>query len=134
MKKILYFVFAAIVAAACVEEQLDVERVIKLSQTEVKMGAQGSVAKIVYQVTGAETGAVVTISEDADWMEVSTLMPRIIEITATRNESGADRQAVLTVSYEDYEEVTITVSQSLWEAPITLTIEDTDATSVFFSV
>lgn len=134
MKKILYFVFAAIVAAACVEEQLDVERVIKLSQTEVKMGAQGSVAKIVYQVTGAETGAVVTVSEDADWLEVSTLMPRIIEITATRNESGADRQAVLTVSYEDYEEVTITVSQSLWEAPITLTIEDTDATSVFFSV
>lgn len=134
MKKILYFVFAAIVAAACVEEQLDVERVIKLSQTEVKMGAQGSVTKIVYQVTGAETGAAVTVSEDADWLEVSTLMPRIIEITASKNESGADRQAVLTVSYEDYEEVTITVSQSLWEAPITLTIEDTDATSVFFSV
>lgn len=134
MKKILYFVFAAIVAAACVEEQLDVERVIKLSQTEVKMGAQGSVAKIVYQVTGAETGAAVTVSEDADWLEVSTLMPRIIEIKASKNDSGADRQAVLTVSYEDYEEVTITVSQSLWEAPITLTIEDTDATSVFFSV
>ncbi|MBR5567451.1 MAG: BACON domain-containing protein [Bacteroidales bacterium] len=137
MKKITYIaiaVLSTILAVACQPEQLEVVREIQLSQTDVQIGAQGASVKVVYQIGGAESGAVVSVSNDAEWLSVSTGLPRLIEITASRNESGAEREAVLAVSYPGYEDVTITVSQSVWETPITLTINETEATAIIFSV
>ena len=110
------------------------EKKIELSQTEVRVGSQGSVVKIVYRVVGAVQGASVSVSNDADWLSVSTENPRLIEISAQKNDTGEERQATLVVSYPSYDDVVMTVSQSIWEDPITLTIERTEATSVIFSV
>lgn len=137
MKKITYIaiaVLAVFFASACQTEQFTEVREIQLSQTDVKIGSQGASVKVVYQIGGAEKGAAVTVANEADWLAVSTELPRIIEITASRNETGAEREAVLTVSYPSYEDVTIVVSQSIWEDPIVLTVNDTQATSVIFSV
>lgn len=136
MKRIIYILTAlmAFAAVSCVDQQLDIERKIELSQTQVQIGAQGAVVKVVYNVSGAPQGAAVTVANEADWLTVNTENPRLIEISADRNESGQDRETVLTVSYPEYEDVTITVSQTIWEAPITLTIEGAESTSVIFSV
>ena len=107
---------------------------IELSQTDVVIGSQGATVKVVYQITGADQGAQVSVANDADWLTVSTGKARLIELTADRNETGTPREAVLRVSYQDYEEVAITVSQTIWEAPIVLTLEGTESTSVIFSV
>ena len=137
MKKILYFFAAAIAAlsaVSCVEENLDQKLEIQLSDTELQMGAQGAVKKVVYLVAGAEAGAAVTVENSADWLEVSTELPRLIQVTASKNESGEERRAELVVSYSGCEDAVINVTQTPWEDPITITLEGTEATSVIFSV
>ena len=134
MKKLLFIIATLLTVFSCVEPTLEVERKIELSQTDVVIGSQGATVKVVYQITGADQGAQVSVANDADWLTVSTGKARLIELTADRNETGASREAVLRVSYQDYEEVAITVSQTIWEAPIVLTLEGTESTSVIFSV
>lgn len=134
MKRILFVISALLAVFSCVEPALEIERKIELSQTDVVIGSQGATVKVVYQITGADQGAVVSVANDADWLTVSTQRARLIEVTAERNETGEEREAVLTVSYPEYEDVTLTVSQTVWEAPITLTIEGTESTSITFSV
>ena len=137
MKKLIYFtlaVISAMFAVSCVDENLDQVLEIQLSETEVSLGAQGEVKKIVYLVAGADTDAAVTVSDEVDWLEVSTDLPRLIVLTAAKNETGEERTAELSVSYPGYEEAVIKVTQTPWEDPITLTVSSTEATSVVFSV
>ena len=134
MKKVLFIIATLLTVFSCVEPAIEIERKIELSQTDVVIGSQGATVKVVYQITGADQGAQVSVANDADWLTVSTAKARLIELTADRNETGAAREAVLRVSYQDYEEVAITVSQTIWEAPIVLTLEGTESTSVIFSV
>ena len=134
MKKVLFIIATLLAVFSCVEPTIEIERKIELSQTDVVIGSQGATVKVVYQITGADQGAQVSVANDADWLTVSTGKARLIELTADRNETGAPREAVLRVSYQDYEEVAITVSQTIWEAPIVLTLEGTESTSVIFSV
>ena len=134
MKKVLFIIATLLTVFSCVEPTIEIERRIELSQTDVVIGAQGATVKVVYQVTGAQTGAEVTVSNDADWLTVSTEKARLIELTADRNVTGENREAVVRVSYQDYEEVEISVSQTIWEDPITLTLEGTESTTVLFSV
>ena len=134
MKKVLFIIATLLTVFSCVEPTIGIERRIELSQTDVVIGAQGATVKVVYQVTGAQTGAEVTVSNDADWLTVSTEKARLIELTADRNVTGENREAVVRVSYQDYEEVEISVSQTIWEDPITLTLEGTESTTVLFSV
>lgn len=119
---------------SCVEPTIEIERKIELSQTDVVIGSQGATVKVVYKITGADQGAQVSVAKDAEWLTVSTDKARLIELTAEKNETGAPREAVVRVSYQDYEEVAISVSQTIWEDPIVLTLEETQATSVIFSV
>ena len=119
---------------SCVEPTTEIERKIELSQTDVVIGSQGATVKVVYKITGADQGAQVSVANDAEWLTVSTDKARLIELTAEKNETGAPREAVVRVSYQDYEEVAITVSQTIWEDPIVLTLEGTESTSVTFSV
>ena len=134
MKRIIYVIAALLAVFSCVEPAIEIERNIKLSQTDVVIGSQGATVKVVYNITGAEQGAAVTVANDAQWLTVSTQKARLIELTADKNESGEERQAVLTVSYPGYEDMTINVSQTVWEAPIVLTVEGTESTSIIFSV
>ncbi len=119
---------------SCEEPVLEEKKTINIAQTEVHIGAQGGTANVVYQVTGAENGAVVSVTTKDEWVKVNTDIPRIIEITADKNTTGQTRQAELVVSYPSYEDVTVTVSQTAWEDPISLTVVGTEATSVIFSV
>ena len=119
---------------SCVEPTIEIERKIELSQTDVVIGSQGATVKVVYKIAGADQGAQVSVANDAEWLTVSTDKARLIELTAEKNETGANRETVVRVSYQDYEEVAITVSQTVWEDPIVLTLEETQATSVIFSV
>ncbi|MBR5103456.1 MAG: BACON domain-containing protein [Bacteroidales bacterium] len=134
MKRILFIIATLLAVFSCVEPAIEVERNIELSQTDVVIGSQGATVKVVYQINGADQGAQVSVANDAEWLTVSTDKARLIELTAEKNETGALREALVRVSYQDYEEVAITVSQTIWEDPIVLNLEETQATSVIFSV
>jgi hypothetical protein len=137
MKKIISYILAAasvFLAAACVEEAGKWEPSLQLSTTAVQLSAEGSMQKIVYQVQNVADPEEIYVSYDADWLTVSTLKAKLIEVSATKNESGAERKATLTVTYPGLEDVLVEVSQAAWNAPIVLTVNGTESTSVSFSV
>lgn len=137
MKKIFVYaaaVLAALSAVSCVGEKLNQDPELHLSDTEVVLSPEGTMQKIVYEIVNAASDASVAVSCDADWLEVSTRKARLIEISASKNESGKERTAEFTVSYREVEPVLVKVSQPAWIAPITLTVTGTESTSVMFSV
>ena len=137
MKNILSFFsvsLAALCVIACVQDDLSQEPSLELSSYEVILPADGSVCKVVYQLSNvAGEGAVAAVS-DAEWLDVSTAKARLIEISASRNETGNDREAAIVVSCKGVDDAVISVSQSAWNAPVVLTVNGTESTSVNFSV
>lgn len=137
MKNILSFFsvsLAALCVIACVQDDLSQEPSLELSSYEVILPADGSVCKVVYQLSNvAGDGAVAAVS-DAEWLDVSTAKARLIEISASRNETGRDREATIVVSCKGVDDAVISVSQSAWNAPVVLTVNGTESTSVNFSV
>lgn len=130
---------AAVFCLAACEKEIDapedIERpLIKVADKEIKIEPDGGSARIAYQVTDPVDGVSAEVVADDAWIEDMNVRARVIEFTVGRNETGAFRSTKLRVSYEGAEDVEITVSQDSWKAPVTLTIHETDATSVTFSV
>lgn len=139
MMKKLYMILAAALfgaaAVSCVEENLEHDHpVINLSETVLNVPSDGGLRRVVYQVSNAVDGESVNVATDADWLELSTERAKVIEITASKNETGEERSADVIVSYKGADDVVLTVTQSIWTAPITLTISSTESTSINFAV
>ena len=101
MKKIFSYILAFVCAAAavsCVEEEIRQEPQMNLSETEIVLGPEGGEHKIVYELIGVAENAAVNISNDASWLEVSTARARLIEVSAEKNDTGAERKAEFIVA------------------------------------
>ena len=137
MKKVLKYLLAIAVtfaAVACVEEKIEEKPVINLSTTSVTIPSDGRSQKIVYEVTGVSEAGPVTISADAQWLTVNAGKARLIEVSATKNDTDAARTADFTVSYPGADDVVVEVIQPSWQEPITLTVHGTESTAIVFSV
>ena len=137
MKRILNYIaalFVAAVAVACVKQEQVGDPELRLSDTEVRLSADGTLRKVVYELVNVDQGAEISVNHDADWLEVSTLKARVMEFTASKNESGSERSAEVIVSYPGVEDAVITVTQSIWNDLIELTLVGTESTAVLFSV
>lgn len=137
MKKLLVCVAVAIcaaLAASCVDETLDQEPLLILSDLELVIPSDGGTKKIVYDVKNPSEDAKLSAVTEADWLDVNTDKPRTIEVTAAKNETGAERKAQVVISYPGVDDYIVQVTQSAWQDPIVLTITGTEATSVSFSV
>ena len=137
MKNIAKYLLAAVmafVAVACVEEKIEERPVINLSATSVTIPSDGRSQKIVYEVSGVSEVVPVTVSADAQWLIVNATKARLIEVSATKNETGAARTADFTVSYPGADDVVVEVTQPSWQEPITLTVHGTESTAIIFSV
>lgn len=137
MKKVLKYLLAMAVtfaAVACVEEKIEEKPVINLSTTSVTIPSDGRSQKIVYEVSGVSEAGPVTISADAQWLTVNAGKARLIEVSATKNDTDAVRTADFTVSYPGADDVVVEVIQPSWQEPITLTVHGTESTAIVFSV
>lgn len=137
MKKVLKYLLAMAVtfaAVACVEEKIEEKPVINLSTTSVTIPSDGRSQKIVYEVSGVSEAGPVTISADAQWLTVNAGKARLIEVSATKNDTDAARTADFTVSYPGADDVVVEVIQPSWQEPITLTVHGTESTAIVFSV
>ena len=137
MKTVLRYVAALILAAAavaCVKNEPLGDPEIRLSQTEVVLSSDGTLKKVVYELVNLSSEKEISVAHDADWLEVSTLKARLIELSASKNESGAERSADVIVSCPGAQDVILKVTQSIWNDPIVLTVTGTESTSVSFSV
>lgn len=143
MKRTLYLssmLAAALFMSACnekepvgPEEKPDVP-VIQLAETGISIESEGGNARVAYQIENSVEGVSLKAETDAEWIEDLTVKARVIEFNVGKNESGALRTADIILTYEGAEDAEISVSQEQWDAPVTLTVHETDATSVTFSV
>lgn len=136
---IIAALLASICLSACQEEPENPGAkapVITVADTDINIKPEGESVRIAYQIENAVEGvSLETQTEaDADWIEEIAVKTRVIEITAGKNESEEFRSTKVLLSYEGAESVELTVNQEQWIAPIKLTVHETDATSVTFSV
>lgn len=137
MKNILKYLLTAamaVVSVSCVEEKIEEKPVINLSSTTVTIPSDGRSQKIVYDISGVKETGSVTIATEAEWLTVNAQKARLIEVSATKNDTDAARTSTFTVSYPAAEDVVVEVVQSSWQEPITLTVQGTESTSIIFSV
>lgn len=132
----MFFILAAVAAiASCKPIEPEVEAPsIELASDKVQLTAEGESVQVAYNIVNATEGTSLTVTEDAEWLEVNTAKPRILEFSAALNDTDAVRQAEVTISYEGAEAKVITVSQDAWVAPLSITVLKTDATTATFSV
>ena len=132
----MFFILATVAAiASCKPIEPEVEAPsIELASDKVQLTAEGEPVQVAYNIVNATEGTNLTVTEDAEWLEVNTSKPRILEFSAAINDTDAVRQAEVTISYEGAETKVITVSQDVWVAPLTITVLETDATTATFSV
>ena len=136
MKRIFSAIVAAVMvlsAVSCVED-LQQDPQFNLSDTSVVLPAEGGVVKIVYELLYFDNVEEVSVANDAQWLTVSTQKARLIEVSASRNETGSERKAEFVVSCPGQEDMTVSVRQPAWNVPLAITIEETESTAVIFSV
>ena len=125
--------------ASCHEEPQPVEPEvlvpeIQLGNTEAVLPSDGAPVNVAYLVKNEIEGERISVSCDADWLEVNTEKARIITLSASANETGAVRETEVVISYKDAESVAIDVTQDFFINPLTIELSGVTATGVTFSV
>ena len=138
--KNLFIAAAAFVLAAvsCQEKEPQKEETpapeIQIQKTEVTLASDGASVNVAYMIENEVEGRKISVSNDAEWLTVDTGKARVITLSALINETGAQRHADVTVSYEGAEDVVISVTQDHFVSPLTISISKVTATGVTFSV
>ena len=115
------------------EEKLEVPQ-IQLAMTEVALASDGAAVDVAYMVANPVEGQKISVTNEADWLTVSTSKARVLSFSADLNETGAVREAQVVLSYEGAEDVTVEVTQEFFVSPLTITVSGVTATGVIFSV
>lgn len=124
----------ALVGLASCKKEPAVVPSIRVNQTEFSIEADGGEAQVVYSVENPVDGVSVEVQNEADWLAVDTDKPRVITLTAQKNDSGDKRTAEIQITYAGAEPVSVEVVQEAFVAPIKLTILNTEDVKVTFSV
>lgn len=126
---------AAILATltSCVKEEGN-KPSINVSETEVSIDSEGGEVRIIYSVENSTEDTSIQVSKDSDWVTIDTQQARVIYVSAEKNETGDKRTANLEITYTGAEPVKIKVTQEAFEAPIKLTVLNTEDVKITFSV
>ena len=108
--------------------------VIELGESEITLDSDGASVRVAYIVHNPIEGQNITVSADAEWLEADTSRARMLGISAQTNETGEERKATVTVSYQDAEDVTLSVTQAFFVNPLAIEVKSVDATGVVFTV
>ena len=127
----LLFVFAA-----CQEKpEPEAEApVIRIKTTEVSLDSDGASENIAYVIENEIEGEKISVTCEAEWLEVNTDKARIITLSAQTNETGEVRKTEVVLSYRNAEDVVVEVSQDFFINPLKISLSGVTATGVTFSV
>ena len=125
-------------AVSCQEKEPQKEETpapkIQLRKTEVTIASDGASVNIAYMIENDVEGRKISVANDADWLTVDTGKARVLTLSALINETGAQRHADVTISYEGAEDVVLSVTQEFFVSPLSISISKVTATGVTFSV
>lgn len=125
-----------LVFAACQEKpEPEAEApVIRLKATEVTLDSDGASENIAYVIENEIEGEKISVTCEAEWLEVNTDKARIITLSAQTNETGEVRKTEVVLSYRDADDVVVEVSQDFFVNPLKISLSGVTATGVTFSV
>lgn len=110
---------ALLLASACQKQELQPDPVLKLNVSVVTVGQDGGPRSVVYQVENPVEGTEVSASTAESWIQDLTVNPSESSITFNvEANTGSEREGVVTVSYSGAEDVTFTVKQAVYVAPV----------------
>ena len=132
IRNLLYAAAALVFAAVACQKEETPE--IQIQKTEVTLASDGASVNVAYLIENEVEGRKISVANDAEWLTVDTGKARVITLSALINETGAQRHADVTVSYEGAEDVVISVTQDFFVSPLTISISKVTATGVTFSV
>ena len=101
----------AIFAVACEAQKESDFKVVITSSTEVRVGKFAEDVVIHYDILGIEDVCAEVKISNADWLRVSKHESDSLVISVADNETGAERMAAVTLSYEG-STATVVISQS----------------------
>ena len=107
---------------------------IQLAKTEVALASDGASVDLAYMIENPVEGQKISVSNDAEWLTVSTAKARVLTFSADINETGAVREAEVVLSYEGAEDITVEVTQEFFVNPLKVEISGVSATGVTFSI
>ena len=105
---------------------------IVLYNKEIEVGVEAETLRFNYDIKNRIEGETLQIECAAEWLTIDKIGGSVVEFSVTQN-NGKERVATLKLTYGK-EKNTLRVRQQAYEAPLKLSIEHVDATSVTFSV
>ena len=105
---------------------------IILYNNTIEVGVDAETLRFNYDIRNRIDGTTLSIECAEEWITVDKIGETIVEFSVLQND-GAERTATLKFTYAT-EHNTLKVVQQGYTAPLTLTIEDVEATAVRFSV
>lgn len=94
---------------------------------------EGETLRINYSIAKPMEGVSLEVVCEAEWISVDVVAASFFDITVAMNSTSETRTATLELSYGSDKKL-LTLSQKVWEAPISVKVEDVEATAVIFSV
>lgn len=95
--------------------------------------AEGETLRFSYEIKAPVEGVELSVTCESEWVTDVKVYPTLVDVTVARNDSGAEREATLTLIYGD-DTKTLPVTQKPWLEPLTLKIDKIEATAVVISV
>ena len=105
---------------------------IILYNSEIEVGVDATTQRFNYDIKERIEGVSLEIECAEEWLTVDKIGETIVEFSVLQND-GEERVATLNLKYGSERNI-LKVRQQGYEAPLKLTIEKSDATSVTFSV
>lgn len=101
--------------------------------TELNAAAIGGTMRFNYNILNPVEGERLAVSCDAEWIYDIKVYPTFVEFSVERNDTDEERSAQLQLRYASYQGG-ITVTQDVFTAPLSLTIESVEATAIVVTV
>ena len=105
---------------------------IILYNSEMEVGVDAATLRFNYDIKNRIEGVELNIACAEEWITIDKIGETIVEFSVAEN-GGEERVATLNLTYGN-EKNTLKIRQKGYVAPLTLTVEKADATSVTFSV
>ena len=105
---------------------------IVLYNKEITVGVEAETLRFNYDIKNRIEGETLQVECAAEWLTVDKIGAGVVELSVAQN-NGKERVATLKLTYGK-EKNTLRVRQQEYKAPLKLSVERVDATSVTFSV
>ena len=123
----------AMLLVSCEKEPVAETSNITIYVDELEAKPEGESLRVNFSIAQPIEGVSLDVKCDAGWVRVDVVAASFFDITVAQNSSGEERTATLDLVYGN-EHKSLTLKQQPWLAPISVRVDDVEATAVIFSV